>query len=749
MSAIDITFLSILCYVLGLLLRIIPDQTGEYWKIAGLCYGVKMVVWFTLRVALLLPIDRWRKQGMPPDADDPSLIRSIYYFPYDFSLFYGVLVFGFYAALVSILVLGEGPIVIQEEMLNPGLMFAAAAGFGAVAIGVPVNLLLTARFSQRLSERKIERFSELPGKRLSLQTKVATVAIALGCAPSLLLFSIQSIIQYDGLYLEAERIADLVVPLMRDGNNSDFLYQGVHPFVVGEDGELEFASDFTLPSSSGDEALTTLLERRLGYVVRFVPGDGLRRGVVVEIPEPEDDSAALTTVILLACTWPILTSVLTVLTIVRPVSVIAASFHRIIGRGWTEESDKIPIFYKDEVGRLAFNANRTIDILTNSREQLEESTKDLIQKNRELQEAYRTKGDFLANMSHELRTPLNAIIGFSNLMKRKLKGTIPERQEKNLEMVLESGEQLLVLVNDLLDFERIEAGKLSVTSVNIEIGPLLECLEESMRPLADAKGLSLGIELEDPSVTFVSDKERLRQILTNLITNAIKYSDKGRVGLRVFKEQGQMVFEVSDEGIGMTPEVLGQIFSPFHQVDGSQTRERGGVGLGLAIVNRLVRLLNGQITVESEWGRGSVFTVSLPLERPTPELPKSVGAHELLVVEDDPQTALLIEQALEESGMRARFVDTEEQARQAIEEDPPTRLVTDLYLSQGSGWSLLDHLRRRGDSDLIKVFVYTASDIEDRELERLTERGVTVVPKHSKDSLSALVRFLSQTSSEP
>jgi signal transduction histidine kinase/DNA-binding response OmpR family regulator len=871
MTSIDFVFMSILCYVLGLLLGVLPSAAAEYWTIVGSCYLAKTAIWLLLRIPLLLPIDRWTKRGMPADDNDPALIRSIYYFPYDFSVFYGVLVFFFYGGILWTMLSSHGAVQIGSEMLLPGLLFGGSIATGAVAIGVPVNLLLTAKFSRRLSERPAEKFSEIPGKQVSLQKKMGTVALALGCAPSLLLFGVQVFLQYGNLHQEASRTAvrnaariklEPLETLDRWG------LEDVYPFVV-EDGRVRFAAE-RRPASSALALLVeqpgqgngsmALRERRTGYVVGFSQGTDRNRGVFVKIPEPRHHYLAISMVLLLACVWPLLASLLTVHTIVKPVSVIASLFHTIIGRGRAEEGDQVPIFYKDEVGRLAFNANRTLNTLTEARRQLERSAKDLEAKNAELKEAYRTKGQFLANMSHELRTPLNAIIGFSRLMKRKLSDTLPERQRKNLSLIEQSGEQLLVLVNDLLDFEKIEAGKLNIRREEMELGPFLESLEAILGPQAQEKGLELLFRTENLPNRISTDKDRLRQILTNLLTNSIKYSDTGTVSLTVKQQDDQLIFLVQDEGIGMTPEQVKLIFDPFHQVDASETRERGGVGLGLAIVGRLVGLFGGTITVTSEKGKGSTFHVTLPLQISTEHLrPEGVGADilavddnldflesihseltragfrvtvassglealeileklrpkailldivmpgmdgwellrrigeiddlqgipvvvtsvvdeapvglgleiagwltkpfdpaallevlggkfsadvtkgRLLIVEDDHHTSQLLLQTFAESGVDAHVVGTELDARRVLAEELPDVLVLDLTLGQGSGWSVLAHLKGLNGHEKTRVFVYTASDLDEKEREKLSDNLATLVQKHGKNSLSDLV----------
>lgn len=623
MTLIDLFFNCVVLYVLGSLLRLFPDHSAEYLKTAGLFYLLKTAFWLGLRIPLMLPIDRWVRRGMPCDDNEPALIRAIYYFPFDFTLFYGALLGAFYAALVFWMV--YGPLRLGEEILIPGLMLAGSICAGAIAVGVPVNLILTAKFSGRLAERKASAFHMVPGKQLSLGAKMATIALALGCAPSLLLFSVQRFIQDQGLYEEAGRTAAAVMRGLAKEDPSRFhrwvLSERANPFLV-EDGQVRFFGPVAptpevvvlITDSVPQGAILDRVERQNRYVIAMRRREGgSAHGVLVGVPDPPNHWLAMSLVIMLACFWPLFTATLLVRTIVVPISFVASTFHRIIGRGRTEETDRVPIFYKDEVGRLAFNANRTIDILTEARQQLEVTAETLALKNHELEQAYRTKGEFLANMSHELRTPLNAIIGFSRLTRRKLGDTIPERQRRNLDLIEQSGEQLLSLVNDLLDFEKIEAGKLTVRQQTVELVPLLEGLESTLGPMAAERGLQLVVETTNLPESLPSDKERLRQILSNLVTNAIKYSDHGTVKMTGSLEGEDVVFRVSDQGIGMTPEQLEKIFDPFHQVDATETRERGGVGLGLSIVSRLTDLLKGRLSVRSTLGEGSEFEVRLPL----------------------------------------------------------------------------------------------------------------------------------------
>lgn len=694
MTVIDFFFNLIVLYTLGSLLQLFPEHSAEYWELVGILYVLKMTIWLGLRIPLMLPIDRWEQKGSPPDANNPDLIRAIYYFPFDFTLFYGGLLGVFYALLILCLVYGFG---MGQEVLLPGLMLSGAVCGGAIAIGVPVNLILTARLSRRLAERKATNFEEIPGKNLSLYTKMGTIALALGCAPSLLLFSVQNFAAANQVFVEAQKNARAIERQLHS-ETGDFnrwaLSEEVHPFHrKGE--KVEFAA-MPVPEGVAEAARSVhngipFSDRKLRVVASFQNGVG----VVVQVPELQQNWLALSLVFLLASLWPLVTATLLVRTIVLPIAVIGSTFHRIIGRRRTDESDRVPIFYKDEVGRLAFNANRTIDILTEARAQQEASQ-------HKLAEAYRSKGEFLANMSHELRTPLNAIIGFSRLMKRKLKDTLPERQQKNLDLIEQSGEQLLALVNDLLDFERIEAGRMSIHREAFELLPLLEGLMGTLQPQAEEKGLKLELHTENLPTHFHSDKDRLRQVLSNLLTNAIRYSDTGTVRLEAGRQDNSLQIRVRDQGLGMTEDQIHKIFEPFHQVDASHTRERGGVGLGLAIVTRLVSLLRGEIRVESQLGQGSLFSLTFPEEEAL--LPRGEGP-EVLVIDDNLDYLEVIHSELSEAGFRVRVASSGAQALEMLRQQKPGLLLLDIMMPEMNGWEVLRNLRAIPELHDVKVVI--------------------------------------------
>jgi len=249
-----------------------------------------------------------------------------------------------------------------------------------------------------------------------------------------------------------------------------------------------------------------------------------------------------------------------------------------------------------------------------------------------LERAARLKNEFLATMSHELRTPINAILGYNSLLRDGLFGQLTERQQDALDRMRTAAEHLLSLINDVLDLSRVEAGKIALQPTDIEWVPFLEGLSEPIRSLAARKSLAYAVSIAPELPGIRADPMRLRQVLLNLLTNAVKFTDRGWIELRVAPSRGsnRIHIDVTDTGIGIEESDLEAIFEEFTQVDQSSTREHGGAGLGLAISRRLIRAMGGALTVTSVPGRGSTFRVELPLTPPSaPDLARG------LVVERD------------------------------------------------------------------------------------------------------------------
>jgi len=232
--------------------------------------------------------------------------------------------------------------------------------------------------------------------------------------------------------------------------------------------------------------------------------------------------------------------------------------------------------------------------------------------------ANRAKSAFLANMSHELRTPLNAIIGYSELLEEEAAGGDPQDLVADLQKIRTSGKHLLRLINSVLDLSKIEAGKMTLFVETFEIAKLVEEVATTAAPLVEKKGNRFVVR-GDPSLGFLKgDVTKLKQILLNLLSNASKFAENGEIGLVVARESDSegnwITFRVRDTGIGMTPEQAGKLFQAFSQADAATTRKYGGTGLGLALSRRFCQMMGGDVSVESEPGKGSTFTVRLPTD---------------------------------------------------------------------------------------------------------------------------------------
>ncbi len=248
-----------------------------------------------------------------------------------------------------------------------------------------------------------------------------------------------------------------------------------------------------------------------------------------------------------------------------------------------------------------------------SRKQTEEKIRQIELQNLQLQEAAKLKSHFLAIMSHELRSPMNAIIGFSQLLLRQSHQSLSQHQTNMVERIFNSGKHLLTLIDEILDFAKIEVGCLQLDLQELNLAELVTATAEEMRSLVEQKNLELRINLNIQNPSVVNDSTRLRQILINLLSNAIKFTDVGSVEVAVWElPKNRIALEVKDTGIGIAQADIEHIFQEFRQLNQSITRQHGGTGLGLAITDRIVRMMQGKIIVESQLERGSTFCVELP-----------------------------------------------------------------------------------------------------------------------------------------
>ncbi len=345
--------------------------------------------------------------------------------------------------------------------------------------------------------------------------------------------------------------------------------------------------------------------------------------------------------------------------------------------------------------------------------------------NDELRRANVLKSQFLSTISHELRTPLTSIIGFSSILLRGRSGEmLSGRQRDNAERILTSARRLVMLINDILDLSRIEAGRLDVFRREVDLQELLERVRVEMEAQALEKGLSLTVEPprgDSSTGAVVTDVDRLRQVLLNLVSNAIKFTEHGGVTLRAARSHDAVAVAVADTGVGIALEEQEHVFDEFYQSDQSNTRTAGGTGLGLTISRRLVTLLDGQLTLRSKPGAGSTFTILLPVSpvAQAVSLPARPGALPLvakdgedagatvLVIDDDPEMVLLLERALEGSHYRVVGALSADEGLHKARETRPDAILLDVMMPETDGWRALHRLKSDPRTARIPVVMHT------------------------------------------
>ena len=312
---------------------------------------------------------------------------------------------------------------------------------------------------------------------------------------------------------------------------------------------------------------------------------------------------------------------------------LAAGYLQKIRRVAQATSEKIVKHFGDLVDVLVFTGHKNQLTARLHIEAMQESYRELQEKNRQLEASYaalkeldRLKSNFIATMSHELRTPLTSVIGYSEMMLEGLGGPLTSEQREYLGIIMEKGENLLQLITSILDISKIEAGRTRLVIAEVDVGQVLRDAVATVLPLARKKGVKVVWE-PSPLPRIHCDRDKVRQCIVNLVNNAVKFTPAGgQVTVDARPLPGERVaLQVADTGIGIAPDHLARVFDVFYQVDGSSTREYGGAGLGLAIVKSYVEAHGGEIKVESAPGKGSTFTVVLPVRAAAGPVVSPVG----------------------------------------------------------------------------------------------------------------------------
>ena len=346
---------------------------------------------------------------------------------------------------------------------------------------------------------------------------------------------------------------------------------------------------------------------------------------------------------------------------------------------------------------------------------------ELNEKNQALELASRHKSDFLAHMSHELRTPLNAVIGFSEVLLERAFGEINPKQEKYLGDILSSGRHLLSLINDVLDVSRVEAGRMDLEVARFHLRGMIEDAFVLVREQAIARRQTLTLDV-DPALGAVSgDERRVKQVVTNLVTNAVKFTPEGgRITVSARCGDGEALVSVADTGIGIAASDQGSIFEAFQQVSQGPEPRQEGTGLGLTLSQQIVALHGGRMWVESEPGRGSTFTFSLPLAEPDVIAPRPVlpQAEEVartsltLLVEDDEHAIDLLSLYVAEAGFDVAVARTGDEGLEAARRLRPAGIILDILLPGFDGWEFL--ARAKADPELAGIPVIIVSMLDER-----------------------------------
>jgi len=354
-------------------------------------------------------------------------------------------------------------------------------------------------------------------------------------------------------------------------------------------------------------------------------------------------------------------------------------------------------------------------------EELQEQNVELEAQREQVGEANRLKSEFLSNMSHELRTPLNSVMALSRVLLMQAKDKLSEEELNYLEIIQRNGQNLLSLINDILDLSKIEAGKMDVTPKIFSIASTIETIMERLAPVAEEKGIDMNQEIPDNLPQIESDEARVHQILQNLMGNGLKFTDRGSVTVSARCDEKKVYIRVADTGIGISAKDLSHIFQEFRQVDGTSSRSYEGTGLGLAIAHRAARMLGGELTVQSAPGKGSTFTLVLPVKwsglilnagpfavtKPAQITP---AQKTILVVDDEPDVLTMISEYLSLEGYNILTATSGEKALRLAREHRPFAITLDVIMPEMDGWEVLQHLKEDPDTKDIPVIIVSVSD---------------------------------------
>jgi signal transduction histidine kinase len=365
----------------------------------------------------------------------------------------------------------------------------------------------------------------------------------------------------------------------------------------------------------------------------------------------------------------------------------------------------------------------------------------------QLRHASELKTKFLSNMSHEFRTPLNSVLALSRLLLDRIDGDLTPEQERQVGYIRRSAESLLELVNDLLDLAKVEAGKVDIKPSAFTVGELFGGLRGALRPLLTSQAVDLIFEIPDQVPNLFTDEGKVTQILRNLISNALKFTEQGevRVSASFEADKERVKLSVRDTGIGIAPQDQARIFEEFSQVETKIQKRFKGTGLGLPLSRSLAELLGGELTIESIAGQGSVFTLSIPPERGDPSRPQRTadGARKRVLLIDDDETFRYVMRQIISNEPRYEFIEAVDGdvGLLAAREQHPDVIILDLQMPTMDGFTVLQELAADSRTSVTPVIVSTSMNIN-AELKARLPAGTRVISKNtiSRENVSLFLR---------
>jgi signal transduction histidine kinase/DNA-binding response OmpR family regulator len=464
-------------------------------------------------------------------------------------------------------------------------------------------------------------------------------------------------------------------------------------------------------------ALDGLLQKRIGLFVT-------QRNIVIIVS-------------LLALAAAIYLFIAFYLAVKRTIASLDQASQRMIG-GAMDES--IVLDNTDELSQVAISFNNVAGELVAARDRA--------------LDANRAKSTFLANMSHELRTPLNAIIGYSELIEEEAEEEGNDHYVPDLKKIQTAAKHLLALINDILDFSKIEAGKMDLYLENLDTARMINEISTTVLPMIEKNGNTLEVQTDANAGVMHADLTKVRQVLFNLLSNASKFTEKGTITLKTERRQlpnGEwIVFKVSDTGIGMSDEQMDRLFKEFSQADASTTRKYGGTGLGLAISRRFCQMMGGDITVSSEVGKGTTFTVELPtvvvkkdeqagqLTAEEKARPSAATGRTVLVIDDDATVRDLLKRFLEKEGFRVEVAPNGKDGLRRARELHPSAITLDVMMPGMDGWAVLSAIK--ADPQISNIPVVMLTMVRDKNMGYTLGASDYVTKPIDRDQLIAVIK---------